>query len=188
MKSDNMEGSTNAQIDTGVPVGTIISYIGTNTPSGWLLCDGSTFSSSTYPELYSVLGSTTLPKLTDNRFLEGYTTPKQTKDAGLPNITGSFNGQSNKYGGSWGTKGWGAFGSIYDRRGRMNNGEDNEQYGFDFDASRSSSIYGNSSTVQPKSYTVRFLIKALGGGCLRKLKTFLNTLKAPSFFCIEGGY
>ena len=29
----------------------------------WHLCDGSTFSQSTYPDLYAVLGSTTLPSI-----------------------------------------------------------------------------------------------------------------------------
>ena len=45
----------------GVPVGAITMYGGTSAPSGWLLLDGSTFSTSTYSALYSVLGSGTLP-------------------------------------------------------------------------------------------------------------------------------
>lgn len=32
-------------------------------PTPWHLCDGSTFSQTTYPDLYTVLGSTTLPNI-----------------------------------------------------------------------------------------------------------------------------
>lgn len=32
-------------------------------PIPWHLCDGSTFSQTTYPDLYTVLGSTTLPNI-----------------------------------------------------------------------------------------------------------------------------
>lgn len=47
-----------------VPTGSIIAYAGNTAPSGWLLCDGTAFSSTTYPALYAVLGnSTTLPDL-----------------------------------------------------------------------------------------------------------------------------
>ena len=42
-------------------VGTILPFAGSIAPTGWLLLDGSTFSSTDYPELYSILGSTTLP-------------------------------------------------------------------------------------------------------------------------------
>jgi len=50
---------------TETPVGTIVMYSGaigasagySGLPSGWLLCDGSTFSSSTYPALATVVGN-----------------------------------------------------------------------------------------------------------------------------------
>lgn len=41
-------------------IGEIRASIGTP-DNNWLLCDGSTFSSTTYPQLYSLLGGTTLP-------------------------------------------------------------------------------------------------------------------------------
>ena len=63
-----------------MPVGSILSYGGTAAPSGWLMCDGSAVSRTTYTDLFTVLstaygegdGSTTfnLPNLR-GRFLRG---------------------------------------------------------------------------------------------------------------------
>ncbi len=39
-----------------VPAGTIVPFGGTNIPSGWLLCDGASYSTTQYPELYSSIG------------------------------------------------------------------------------------------------------------------------------------
>lgn len=47
----------------GVPVGGLIPFYGTVAPAGWLICDGSTFSSTTYPALAAHLGGTTLPNI-----------------------------------------------------------------------------------------------------------------------------
>ena len=54
---------TTAEISEELPIGAIIAYMGTTAPSGWLICDGSTYSASTYPALYAFLGSTTLPNI-----------------------------------------------------------------------------------------------------------------------------
>lgn len=40
----------------GVPVGTIIAYGGATIPSGWLLCDGSAISRTTYSALFNAIG------------------------------------------------------------------------------------------------------------------------------------
>lgn len=45
------------------PVGTIVAYGGAVAPTGWLLCDGSTFNATTYSSLNTVLGGNTLPDL-----------------------------------------------------------------------------------------------------------------------------
>lgn len=37
------------------PAGSVITYAGTTAPSGWLLCDGSTYTVTAYPTLYSVI-------------------------------------------------------------------------------------------------------------------------------------
>jgi microcystin-dependent protein len=40
----------------GVPVGTIVDYVGVTPPDNWLLCDGASFAKATYPVLAEVLG------------------------------------------------------------------------------------------------------------------------------------
>jgi microcystin-dependent protein len=41
-----------------VPIGSIITYAGSNLPSGYLLCDGAEIQIGMYPELYSIIGNT----------------------------------------------------------------------------------------------------------------------------------
>ncbi|MFI3272974.1 MAG: hypothetical protein R3Y11_12900, partial [Pseudomonadota bacterium] len=111
-----------------------------------------------YPALYAIVG-TTLPSLA-GRFLEGASgTVRSYKAAGLPNIEGEFMFEA-------GTKGtWlgamssntGTLQTITSINSSVTTHTRNAQA---FDASKSNSIYGNSTTVQPKSYTVNYLIKA----------------------------
>jgi len=61
-------------------VGTILPYAGSTAPDGWLLCNGDSFSSSTYPELYSLIGSTTLPDLRE-KYLKGASNIADTKQS-----------------------------------------------------------------------------------------------------------
>ena len=66
--------------ENGVPVGTMVAFAGpsNNVPSGWLLCNGSAVSKTTYAQLYAVLSNTwgesggnfNLPD-TRGRFLRG---------------------------------------------------------------------------------------------------------------------
>lgn len=144
-----------------VPVGTIIPFVGKTTPERYLFCDGSTFSRTDYPELYTVLESTTLPDL-DERFLEGSSTPRTLKNAGLPNITGELhrimfaNTDGNGVSGAFdrlSVSGWYS----------PNNGSQTRYGTVSFSANEGATtkgIYGSSDTVQPKSYTVRYLIRA----------------------------
>ena len=46
-----------------VPTGVAVRNFALTVPDGFLSCDGSTFSATTYPDLYAALGSTTLPVL-----------------------------------------------------------------------------------------------------------------------------
>jgi microcystin-dependent protein len=53
-----------------VPVGIISPWLTATPPTGWLLCDGSTFDAGTYPALNTYLGGNTLPNLA-GKFLLG---------------------------------------------------------------------------------------------------------------------
>ena len=158
------------ELGGGVPVGTIIAWPFNNAPNKggkWLLCDGSSYSSDTYPELYSVSGSTKVPDLRD-RFLQGSSTAGTVIEAGLPNITGfvdaskeeegALTGETSKMTGAMYTNGqttvtpysW-VISDAYRNWSLISWG---------FDASKSNPIYGASTTVQPPAYTVRYYIKA----------------------------
>ena len=149
-----------------LPVGIVQAFAGTTIPSGWLLCDGSAVSRTDYAALYAVIGTTygagdgsttfNLPNLID-KFVEGSAESGTVKSAGLPNITGSFimelvnpsesaNGAFNLAKGSPNNRGVSdgntfTWGHVY------------------IDASRSSSVYGKSTTVQPPALTMRYIIK-----------------------------
>lgn len=85
-----------------VPIGTVVFYLGTTIPDGYLLCNGASLSRTEFPELFAVLGTKcgsvdsahfNLPD-THHRFLEGTTTISEVGSyiaAGLPNITGFSN-------------------------------------------------------------------------------------------------
>lgn len=53
---DNMN-EIKSTINTNTPVGVITAYAGDTAPNGWLLCDGSAVSRTTYANLFSVLGT-----------------------------------------------------------------------------------------------------------------------------------
>lgn len=143
---------TAEQKASGVPIGTVIAWPGTKNPTDgtWLECNGQ--SCAGYAELVSVLGKSTVPDYR-NRFLEGSSTPNSVIEAGLPNITGKFVAvyQGNPVSGAFINKGTG---------GHTKNKTDWDGQNIAFDASRSSSIYGKSNTVQPPAVTVKYLIKA----------------------------
>lgn len=150
-----------------IPPGTIIHYAGRTVPSGWLICNGANVSRTDYAALFAAIGtiygagngSTTfaLPYL-NGRFLESTTSTSEVgtyQSAGLPNITGYFSnngdGRFENSSGSFTNNG---------TETRSHSGSNPwEGRGFDFSASKSSSFYGQSSTVQPPSMTVLFLIK-----------------------------
>lgn len=60
---NNLYIFTGIWTEIGVPIGSIQPFMGTTIPDGWMLCDGTLFSSTQYPQLFSVLGSTYLPDL-----------------------------------------------------------------------------------------------------------------------------
>lgn len=149
-----------------VPTGFVIACAMSEIPTGYLLCNGGAVSRTTYATLYAKIGTTygvgdgsttfNLPNLT-NRFIQGNATVGTVKSAGLPNITGEFR-NAGTYGVTDATSSTGAF-YAKDKLANGLSGNDGDEYSLGFDASKSSSIYGNSTTVQPPALTMRFYIK-----------------------------
>lgn len=161
---------------TVVPIGSVIFYLGTTIPDGYLLCNGASLSRTEYPELFEVLGTKcgavdsahfTLPD-THHRFLEGTTSVSEVGQyiaAGLPNILSSGRGFDDQFDIS-------QYG-FHDLTGAMfisRTGPrkyDRDMYeshtsgslSWTFDASRNSALYGASTTNQPAALQVYCLIR-----------------------------
>ena len=124
-----------------------------------LLCDGSTISEDNYPELVAVLGGTQLPNLID-RFLQGSATAGTYKKAGLPNITGTGPVMRKKFVD-------GCFATDNLTSNYLGSGTNIYLYTYEgssanpiptFNARRCSTVYGNSTTVQPPAFTAKIYI------------------------------
>lgn len=51
-------GVAGVSIPPAMPAGTVIPYAGSSAPTGYLICDGSAISRSTYSSLYAIIGTT----------------------------------------------------------------------------------------------------------------------------------
>jgi len=139
-------------------------------PDDCLSCDGYVLKIIDYKKLHSVIGTAfntgeesedefRIPDYNvTKRFLQPGTKVGSQIAAGLPNITGGWNnvgaepGYNSTSGAFYGNNIGGTF--FYHASGRGGN-----IGGFYFNASRSSSVYGKSSTVQPSSQIVHLCIK-----------------------------
>ena len=142
---DIISGGTGTVTDEMVcPVGSIIAYSGLlgSIPSNWHICDGTDGT----------------PDLRD-RFLRGTANAGDVNkyvSAGLPNITGEIGSISANNGRVYCS---GAFHRYEEVERNSDSGQDYPNYVYYFDASRSSSVYGNSDTVQPPSYVVYYIMR-----------------------------
>lgn len=151
-----------SQLKSNTPIGTIIMIGFDGIPDGYLKCNGATVSRSTYSELFNVIGVTygegdgsntfQLPDF-QNRVPWGKADDATLGyiEAGLPNITGTVSIEGNT--------GTGAFVSRAIGRNPGGSGQGGYYGESNFDASRSSKIYGKSTTVQPPSCKTVFCIK-----------------------------
>ena len=117
-------------------------------------CDGSSFDTTKYPLLAEVFADGKVPNLTDGRFLEGSTSTGTVHDAGLPNITGNlgiYTYSPSDYSGALSRE-------VLDNAEPKYDNTNKKCTNIKFNASKSNSIYGNSDTVQPKSYTVIYYV------------------------------
>ena len=148
-KTDQLLSAMKNLGKTVVPIGTVVFYLGTTIPDGYLLCNGASLLRTEYPELFEVLGTKcgsvdsahfTLPD-THHRFLEGTTTLSEVGSyiaAGLPNIKGSVHvneGYFSSASGSFTVK----TGFDTSRSGNLQ-GSSNQNL-LDFNPSRVSSLY-----------------------------------------------
>lgn len=151
----------------GMPTGAILAFAGSTPPAGYLICDGSAISRTTYASLFAVIGTTygagdgnstfNLPNL-KNKTIRGDWSGASATNIGystlgqLPNIYGEI-------GNYWTTAASGAF---YANSGALGS-EKNEPHGIAntrFDASRCSSAYARSDNIViPNSLTMHWVIK-----------------------------
>lgn len=164
--------------NTAVPIfenqltGCVAAFASTTSPLGWLNCDGSAVSRTTYSNLFAVIGTTygagdgsttfNLPNLID-KFVQGSAVAGTVKNAGLPNITAAYNyilSRNDAYSAS-------GAGTANKNDTTTRQYKLGESYTFNlssqlsFDASKSNSIYGKSSTVQPPAVTMIYAIRYL---------------------------
>lgn len=154
---------------TVVPIGTVVFYLGTAIPDGYLLCNGASLLRTEYQDLFDVIGTKcgsvdsahfTLPD-THHRFLEGTTTLSEVGQyiaAGLPNILGSLTGIATgdtQTGG--GALGWSAEGAS--RKNEQGTPARCMYKNIYFEARWHNAIYGDTGTVQTASLRAFALIR-----------------------------
>lgn len=151
-----------------IPTGMILPFAGTSVPEGFLVCNGSNVSRSTYAALFAAIGTKygagdgsttfTLPNM-HRKFAEYTTTTSevgQSIQAGLPNISGqvqlerpllpTVNIKTGPFSTAWKGSYRQSFEGSYGSSGNDT---------IVFKANSASSIFGQGTTVQPAS--VRFL-------------------------------
>lgn len=141
--------------------GDLVASMGTS-HRGCLLCNGAAVSRITYAGLFALLGTTfgegdgsttfNLPDFRDKTLWGANGNLMAILAAGLPNITGGL---------SIGALTADASGAIRAQSSgvKRSTTDAGNSSGFNFNASRSSSIYGNSTTVQPPAIAVNIFIK-----------------------------
>lgn len=155
------DGTKDIIVDSN-PVGTIIAVAYTGVPEGYMHCNGAAVNRTTYVNLFNKIGTTygagdgsttfNLPN-TVARFLEGGIGAGTYYEAGLPNITGNISAFKSSISGAF------VGSNDTNRYDGWNDNEDEYAVSTSFDASRSNSIYGASTTVQPPAMTVIYCIK-----------------------------
>ena len=153
------------QLPPAIPTGAIIYFDLTECPPDFLICDESAVSRTTYANLFSKIGtrhgagdgSTTfnLPP-SDALFIEGTTdTSKvgQRVEAGLPNISGTvgFGGPTTISSCSTGAFFWERNSESKTYISAWSTGQSSEYQLLRYLASKSNSLYVNTTTVQPAS-------------------------------------
>lgn len=166
--------ATKTEVEIACPVGTVHAFAGVYAPTGWLLCNGQAVSRSQYSRLFSVISTRygggdgwstfNVPDMRD-RFIEGANSYNvgTPLNAGIPNITGDFGSDALFVGDLAGGEPSGVFSRTQTGGSHLavsvwapaNPGSQR----VNINASRSSAVYGRSSTVQPNALNMNFIIK-----------------------------
>lgn len=160
-----------AAIVARLPAGFVAAWPGNTPPDGWLVCNGSAVSRTTYADLFAAIGTTfgagdgsTTFKLPDYQgdFLRGYLSGTSsaigTRQAeGLPNISGYISyllmGEDDQ-------KSDGALSATLQVGNRLTNaGTGSAWKQLNFSAKNSNAIYGANSHVTPRNNAVKWCIK-----------------------------
>lgn len=167
------ENETLQEIKRPPRIGFIKTFAGTTPPEGTLLCDGSAVSRDTYSELFAAIGTTwgsgdgsttfNLPDLRDTWILCAGTEHEAGDSVaeGLPNVTGTLTIASNEV--LWIVRSAGGAFTKTDTNTPTDVNEIALKSGnacnvVSLDASRSSTIYGASAHVTPKSKALKACI------------------------------
>lgn len=154
-----------------VPIGTVIYYLGTEIPDGYLLTNGASVSKTDFSDLYDVIGDKfgnvdsthfNLPN-THHRFLEGTTTLSEVGtyvEAGVPNSTG---GSAYTHT-TASTEGGGAITWEFTNQPELlqsaREAGKTASANIRLNLQRGNAIYGASDTVQPAGLYAQMLIRA----------------------------
>lgn len=162
--------------------GVVLPYAGSSVPDGFLLCNGQAVSRTEYLDLFSVIGTTygegdgsttfNLPNL-QNKFIQGTGTNAVGTEmsAGLPNIWGEFGYIKSLNTGNYYQAINVSNGCFKSSRSITTDPPSAIATKFEeldtksrtgvivLNASNSSSIYGNSNTVQPPAVVMNYIIK-----------------------------
>lgn len=171
---DKVESQKPATSDSGVPTGTIIAWSTATAPEGYLICDGSAISRTTYANLFAVIGTVygsgdgnstfNLPNMTERVPWQrsssehiGYINP-----GSLPNITGKT-GYESAITSSTPVPVSGCFigiGGTQSSNTRVFNNLSSTNGIVNFNASFSSGIYSDyTEIVIPANISMKYLIK-----------------------------
>lgn len=168
------DGSTVGGKVVSVPTGALMGFAGSTAPSGWLVCDGSAVSRTTYADLFARIGSTygdgdgsTTFNLPDcDGYLPIYdsgATLGDTTDGKAPNITGYFYRNAwTRGGGGYANSVSGAFTASNNSNGRLDGGDgSSNSYGrVNLNASNSSAVYDSAATkITPAGVYTLWCIK-----------------------------
>lgn len=173
-------------VNSNLPIGAPMAWLSEVPPVGFLAFDGSEYNISDYPELYNVIknipsfhsdteGKFKIPNL-KGRVLQGADTViGELIEAGLPNITGNTKLAPSV------EEPTGAFDKDTVTTRASSYGREFNYSPIIFDASKGETktdgtlkteyephVYGNSDTVQPPAFTVRWVIKATNYVSLEK--------------------